>query len=83
MDSIELEFTEEALRLVAQKAIDRKTGARGLRSILEHVLLEIMYDLPALQESGVTKIMIEAATIDGAPPVLTYGNSDSLRTAQG
>lgn len=82
MDGIVLEFTEEALHVVAQKAIDRKTGARGLRSILEQVLLEIMYDLPNLQESGVCKIVIEETTITGeTPPLLIYGTNDTLRTA--
>ncbi|WP_456430464.1 ATP-dependent Clp protease ATP-binding subunit ClpX [Nitratifractor sp.] len=49
LDGVTLTFEEEALRAIAQKAIDRKTGARGLRSILEEILLEIMYELPDLQ----------------------------------
>ena len=50
MEGVELEFREEALRAVARKAMQRKTGARGLRTILENVLLDTMYDLPSLQE---------------------------------
>ena len=50
MEGVELEIRERALRAVARKALARKTGARGLRSILEQVLLDIMYDLPSLRQ---------------------------------
>ena len=63
MDDCELEFRPEALSAVAKKAVERKTGARGLRSILEQVLLDTMYDLPSLR--SVTKVVIEEATIMG------------------
>jgi hypothetical protein len=49
MENIELTFADEALGAVARKAIERKTGARGLRSILESILLETMFDLPGLE----------------------------------
>jgi ATP-dependent Clp protease ATP-binding subunit ClpX len=80
MDGVELEFTEDALHAVAQKALERKTGARGLRSILESVLLEVMYELPSLQ--GVSKVVINASVInDQTSPVLVYkrvvGNADA------
>ncbi len=58
MDGVELEFTEEALRAIARKAMDRKTGARGLRSIIESLLLDIMYELPSrddVQKCVITK----------------------------
>ncbi len=74
MDGVELEFTDEALHSVAQKALDRKTGARGLRSILENVLLDLMYDLPSLQD--VSKVVINAGTLNGQPPVLVYKPSE-------
>lgn len=71
MDGVELELTDEAMQLVAQKAMDRKTGARGLRSILENVLLDLMYELPSLE--GVGKVVINAAVINGqSSPVLVY-----------
>jgi ATP-dependent Clp protease ATP-binding subunit ClpX len=61
MESVELEFEEKALQTVAKKAMDRKTGARGLRSILEHVLLDLMYDLPS--SSNVEKVIVDEASI--------------------
>lgn len=76
MDGVELEFTDEALHSVAQKALDRKTGARGLRSILESVLLDLMYDLPSLQD--VSKVVINAGTINGQQPVLVYKQSTAI-----
>ena len=71
MDNAELEFREDALQVIARKALERKTGARGLRSILENVLLDIMYELPSMQ--NVSKVVIEAATINkGAKPLVIY-----------
>lgn len=71
MDGVELEFRDDALQAVAQKAMERKTGARGLRSILESVLLDVMYELPSLR--GVSKVVIDAATIAGqSQPILVY-----------
>ena len=49
MEDVELTFSDEAVSLIAKKAIERKTGARGLRSIMEGILLETMYDLPSLE----------------------------------
>ncbi len=83
MENIEIEFREEALKAVAQKAMERKTGARGLRSILENALLDTMYDLPSLE--GVSKIVIDEAFIKGdSEPLLLYENTESTtsRTAQ-
>ncbi len=71
MDGCDLEFRGEALNAVARKAMDRKTGARGLRSILEHVLLDTMYDLPSLD--SVTKVVVEESVITGnGKPLLIY-----------
>ncbi len=71
MEGVELEIRPAALHAVARKAIRRKTGARGLRSILEAALLDIMYDLPALE--GVEKVVVDENTIEeGAQPLLIY-----------
>ncbi|HSH36789.1 ATP-dependent Clp protease ATP-binding subunit ClpX [Schnuerera sp.] len=70
MDGVDLEFDEEALKSVAKKAIDRKTGARGLRSIIEETLLDIMYDIPSREE--IEKCLITKDTIesDGEPTLV-------------
>ena len=74
MEGAEVDFREGALRAVAQKAMERKTGARGLRSILESVLLDTMYDLPSSSES-VAKVIIDASVINGeSNPLLMYEN---------
>ena len=72
MEGCELEFREDALRAVAKKAMERKTGARGLRSILEHVLLDTMYDLPSIDD--VEKVVIDEALItsDKGEPLFIY-----------
>ncbi|PKO51761.1 MAG: ATP-dependent Clp protease ATP-binding subunit ClpX, partial [Betaproteobacteria bacterium HGW-Betaproteobacteria-21] len=73
MEGVELEIRAAALRSVARKAIKRKTGARGLRSILEAALLDIMYDLPTME--GVSKVVIDESTIEeGARPLLIYAD---------
>jgi ATP-dependent Clp protease ATP-binding subunit ClpX len=72
MDGIELSFTKEALAAIAQRAQTRKTGARGLRSILEEVMLDVMYDLPSL--TNVKKCVINKEVIDGLQqPLLIPG----------
>jgi ATP-dependent Clp protease ATP-binding subunit ClpX len=73
MEGVEVDFRADALRAVAQKAMDRKTGARGLRSILEAVLLETMYSLPSTQ--SVSKVVIDVSVINGeSEPMLMYEN---------
>lgn len=69
MENVDLVFEDEALKAVAKKALERNTGARGLRSILEQVLLDTMYDLPSRQDVG-TVIINEAVIKDNAVPVL-------------
>ncbi len=79
MENCELEFREDALRAVARKAMERKTGARGLRSILEHVLLDTMYELPSLEK--VTKVVIDASVIEGeTDPILIYEGGEKQLT---
>ncbi|CAI8239276.1 MAG: ATP-dependent Clp protease ATP-binding subunit ClpX [Marinobacterium sp. xm-d-530] len=71
MEGADLEFREDALFAVAELALERKTGARGLRSILESKLLEIMYELPSLE--GVSKVVIDKGVIKGKnDPILMY-----------
>jgi ATP-dependent Clp protease ATP-binding subunit ClpX len=65
------------LHLIAQKALERKTGARGLRSIMEHALLEIMYDLPSIE--NLSKVVIDEGTIKGdSPPIMIYQDAPKL-----
>jgi ATP-dependent Clp protease ATP-binding subunit ClpX len=78
MEGAELEFREDALRAVARKAMERKTGARGLRSILEHVLLDTMYELPDME--GARKVVIDEAVIsDQGEPLVMYEGNDQQR----
>ena len=75
MEGTELDIREDALRAVARKAMERKTGARGLRSILEHILLEPMYDLPSMDD--VEKVVIDESVINGeGDPLFIYESSD-------
>ncbi len=75
MEGCELEFREDALHAIARKAMERKTGARGLRTILEHVLLDTMYELPS--NHNITKAVIDESVIEGeTPPYLIYENND-------
>ena len=75
MEGAELEFREEALKAVATKAMQRKTGARGLRTILENVLLDTMYDLPSLK--SVSKVVVDDSVIDGhSKPYVLYRSDD-------
>jgi ATP-dependent Clp protease ATP-binding subunit ClpX len=75
MEGVDLEFREDALRAIAHKAMERKTGARGLRSIVESVLLDTMYDLPSLED--VSKVVIDESVIKGeSDPILLYENGN-------
>jgi len=75
LEGVELEIRDDALHAVARRAMERKTGARGLRSILERALLDIMFELPSLE--NVAKVVIEANVItEGAKPILIYADSD-------
>ena len=75
LEGVELEFRDEALRAIAAKAMERKTGARGLRSIVEGVLLDSMYDLPSQQD--VVKVVVDEGVIKGeSQPLLIYGNTE-------
>ena len=80
MEGVELEFRPDALTAVAHKALERKTGARGLRTILEQILLDTMFDLPSLEH--VSKVVIDEAVINGqAEPYLIYQGNMQARAA--
>jgi ATP-dependent Clp protease ATP-binding subunit ClpX len=80
MEHVQLEFRPEALNAVATKAMLRKTGARGLRTILEQTLLDTMYDLPSL--THLQKVVVDEASIKGeAQPYLVFENSEMQRAA--
>jgi ATP-dependent Clp protease ATP-binding subunit ClpX len=71
MEGVDLEFREEALTAIANRAIKRKTGARGLRSIIEHALLDIMFELPGMKD--VSKVVVDEKTVLGeGKPLLIY-----------
>jgi len=73
MEHVEIQFRDDALNAIAKKAQERKTGARGLRSIMEAVLLDSMYKIPSLED--VSKVIIDAAVIEGeSDPLLMYEN---------
>ncbi|HAG95475.1 MAG TPA: ATP-dependent Clp protease ATP-binding subunit ClpX, partial [Gammaproteobacteria bacterium] len=78
LDDVDLDFREDALVAVAKKAMERKTGARGLRSILESVLLDTMYDVPSMK--NLVKVVIDGAVIKGeSEPLMIYENNDQAR----
>jgi ATP-dependent Clp protease ATP-binding subunit ClpX len=80
MEGVDLEFREESLRAVARKAMQRKTGARGLRTILENTLLDIMYDLPSMR--NVQKVVVDEDVIQGeSKPYLVYGVDEARLAA--
>ncbi len=79
MEGCALEFREDALRAVARKAVERKTGARGLRSILEQNLLDTMYDLPSLK--NVSKVVVDEGAINGESKPLTIYQSNEIAKA--
>ncbi len=81
MEGSELELREEALHAIAKKAMERKTGARGLRTILENILLDTMYDLPSLE--GVSKVVVDEAVVEGNnQPYLVYEGGEPQKLSQ-
>ncbi len=80
MEDCDLEFREDALRAIARKAMERKTGARGLRTIMEKVLLDTMYDLPSMDD--VSKVVIDKSVINGeTPPYIIFDGGDKQLAA--
>tara|TARA_B110000116_G_C16774883_1_gene555235 strand:- start:82 stop:1356 length:1275 start_codon:yes stop_codon:yes gene_type:complete len=81
MESVELEFRTDALHAIARKAMDRKTGARGLRSIVEAVLLDTMYELPSME--NVSKIVVDENTIKGeSQPIVIYDSKQEKAASE-
>jgi len=80
MEGVDIEFRKDALHAIASKAMERKTGARGLRSIIENVLLDTMFDLPSSE--NVAKVVIDANVISGEnDPILVYQEVDAERVS--
>ena len=80
MEDIKLGFSDGALKAIAEKAVERKTGARGLRSIMENILLDTMYDLPSSED--IIKVVIDENVINnGAEPLLIYESSEMQKVA--
>ena len=78
MEGVKLHFHEDALNAISSKAISRRTGARGLRSILEGILLETMFELPSL--NGVQEVVITSDVVEGhARPLYTYSDKAQAR----
>ena len=80
LSKLNLEFKDEAITEIAKKAIAKKTGARGLRSILENIFLKTMFELPDME--NVIKVTVDASTVKGASePIITYGKKTSTSVA--
>ncbi len=81
MEGVKLTIPEDAMRSISRRAIDRKTGARGLRSIMESILLDTMFDLPAM--NGVEEVVISKEVVDGdAKPLLIYADRDERKSSK-
>lgn len=81
MEECSLEFRDEALAAVARRAMERKTGARGLRTILEGILLDVMYDIPSLE--NVEKVVVDESVVLGqSKPYLVYGQAESKKAVE-
>ena len=79
MEEVELDIREDALSEIAKKAIERKTGARGLRSILESILMETMYKVPS--EESLNKVVLDAAVVKGeSEPLMVYEKASKTKT---
>ena len=79
-EEVELEFNEDAISEIAKKAISKKTGARGLRSILENILLKTMFELPDMDD--VIKVTVDSASVHGrSEPIVTYGKKSTTSVA--
>ena len=79
IDGVELEFDQEAIRAIAKKSFDRKTGARGLRAIMEETMMDVMYNIPS--DSKVVKCIITKEAVEGGEPTLIRAEEDKPRKA--
>lgn len=81
LEGVEIDFRDDALQAIAKKAMERNTGARGLRSILENILLDTMYEIPSAE--NVEKIVIDESVVsEGSEPLLVYHNNEETKSAQ-
>ncbi|MBW8190382.1 ATP-dependent protease ATP-binding subunit ClpX [Neiella marina] len=81
LEDVELEFRDDALFAIANKAMERKTGARGLRSIVEQILLHTMYELPSIDD--VSKVVVDESVVKGeSDPILIYENNDKQAASE-
>ena len=79
-ENVELEFKDESIAEIAKKAISKKTGARGLRSILENILLKTMFELPDMED--VIKVTVDKSSVKGtSEPIITYEKKQSTSVA--
>ena len=79
MEGVELDIREEALHEIAKKAMERKTGARGLRSIIERILMETMYKVPS--ETNLQKVVMDASVIQGEnEPLMVYESTEEKQS---
>ncbi len=80
MENVDIEFREDALRAIARKAMEGKTGARGLRSIVENILLDTMFDIPS--NDTIAKVVIDESVVNGEnPPILVYAEPEVVEHA--
>ena len=76
MENVDLEIRDDALLEIAKKAIERKSGARGLRSIMENILLDLMYDIPS--DQNIEKVVLDSSSVTGeSEPLVVYSQSDA------
>ena len=76
MENVDLEIRDDALLEIAKKAIERKSGARGLRSIMENILLDLMYDIPSNQ--NIEKVVLDSSSVSGeSEPLVVYSQSEA------
>jgi ATP-dependent Clp protease ATP-binding subunit ClpX len=78
LDGVKLTFKENALKEIAQKAIKKKTGARGLRSILENILLKVMYDLPS--QENIEEVIVDSGAAKGQSQPILVHTKDEVKT---
>ena len=78
LDDVKLYVDPEALEVIAKKALERKTGARGLRSILEHIMMDLMYTVPS-DESIVSCVITKEAALETAPPMIVRSETENVK----
>ena len=78
MENVDLEIRDDALLEIAKKAIERKSGARGLRSIMENILLDLMYDIPS--DQNIEKVVLDSSSVSGeSEPLVVYSQSEASK----